>query len=129
MLSENATLLVLANPVSAEDEPIYPASPDWGIELDAPTAGADDAEREAYWRARASQARNRVAAAEQRLADAQLDYQKLRQRRTQRGEPRAAISGEREAAQMELSAALRYRDDELPDEARRAGALPGWVRE
>jgi hypothetical protein len=94
-----------------------------------PAADAAETEREAYWRARAQEARDRVAAARERVAESDEDYARMRHRRNERGEPRAEITQDRSGAHAELEAALRYLESELPEEARRAGALPGWLRE
>lgn len=94
-----------------------------------PAADAPEAEREAYWRARAQEARDRVAAARERVAASDEDYARMRHRLNERGEPRAEITNARTSAHAELEAALRYLESELPEEARRAGALPGWLRE
>jgi len=106
-----------------------PAAPD-PAELASespPSPDAPEEEQRAYWEARARAARNRVEAAREVLAAAEAAYQDARQRK-KRGDPLAqAVSG-RDAAQAELEAALRYQDEELPEEARRAGALPGWLR-
>ena len=109
----------LAAPAFAQTGP--PASRDA-----APPAESPDAE--AYWRARAGEARARVTTAEERVALAEEEYGKMRHRNRKRGEPRATLGDSRTAAYAELEAALRYRDQDLPEEARRAGALPGWLR-
>ncbi len=97
--------------------------------LEGAPGAVPEAEQEAYWRARADEARQRVAMARERVAEAEESYGKMRHRNRQRGEPRAIVSDERAAAHAELEAALKYLEEELPEEARRAGALPGWLRE
>lgn len=114
-----------------EDEPPPPAPvqetapPKLG---EPPPAEAPEAEQEAYWRARAAQARERLAAAQARLAAAEAEYQNLRQRHHDAGDPRGKIVAERDAARAELAAAQHALDVELPEDARQAGALPGWIR-
>jgi hypothetical protein len=95
----------------------------------ATPSGASEADQEAYWRARSDEARQRVEAARARVASAEESYGNMRHRSRKRGEPRAIVSDERTAAHSELEAALKYLEEELPEEARRAGALPGWLRE
>jgi hypothetical protein len=87
---------------------------------------------ESYWRARAAEAHNRIAMAQRR-------YDSL-QRQILFGQPeRYDESGQRviysiqtmkqkaDAAEAELKAAQQALED-LDQEARRAGALPGWLR-
>jgi hypothetical protein len=122
-------------PASTEDEDVE--APDRDAELpvthvlveteeSAPSAG------EAYWRGRAAQAKNRLAVAQQR-------YDSL-QRQIHFGQPgRYNQNGQRviysiyqmkekaDAAEAELHAAEQALED-LYTDARRAGALPGWLR-
>jgi hypothetical protein len=113
-----------------EDEPPPPAPAEPApAELgEPPPAEAPEAEQEAYWRARAAQARARLAAAQARLAAAETEYQNLRQRHHDAGDPRGKVVSERDAARAELAAAQHALDVELPEDARQAGALPGWIR-
>jgi hypothetical protein len=89
--------------------------------------------QEAYWRGRARQARDRVAAADRR-------YRSLL-RMIQYGQPlmfdangrrvidsAQAMKARADRAESELHAAEKALEN-LADEARRAGALPGWLRE
>jgi hypothetical protein len=89
--------------------------------------------QEAYWRERAGQARSRVAAADRR-------YNTL-QRMIQYGQPLMydkngrrviysvhTMKSRADEAEAELRAAEKALE-ELADEARRAGALPGWLRD
>ncbi len=94
-----------------------------------PGSGAPAEKREAYWRAKAKAARERVDLAQERVAEAEHEYQNLRQRRRARGEPRSGIAAERDAAHRALEEAIAYLEEGLPEEARQAGALPGWLRE
>ncbi len=120
-----AALLLPAVLASAQNP--GPASAAQGMAPPGPDES--EASREAYWRTRAEEARDRVAAARERVAETNEDYARMRHRRNERGEPRAEITQERTGAHAELEAALRYLESDLPEEARRAGALPGWLRE
>ncbi len=86
------------------------------------------ARQEAYWRQRLAAAQARVARAEARLAAAARRAQHalngcgLDARRAH-----ARAEGAVESAQAELDQARQALED-LPDEARQAGALPGWLR-
>jgi hypothetical protein len=121
-----------AAPPAAQDPdaPAKSAAPQAPAELPlkAPGPDASEEEQRAYWEARADDARARVANAQDRVAAAEESYQDLRQRKNERGDTKAKITSERDAAAAELEAALRYLEEELPEEARRAGALPGWIR-
>jgi hypothetical protein len=96
------------------------------------TAGDHAAKSEAYWRREADKLRVR----QQRTRDR---IENLRSRvaaaETQSG-PRSGEARARSAAQVEiwrgqigvLEGRLREEDGQLADRARRAGALPGWLR-
>lgn len=88
-----------------------------------------DAEREAYWRARAAVAREDVAEARGRLAAANADVSRMRRRNHPRGDARAALFAARDAAHSELADAVQRLEVDLPEEARAAGAPPTWLRE
>lgn len=112
----------------AEDE--LPAKQDPVEALGQPPGEAAPMEqREAYWRAKAKAARERVELAQQRVTAADYEYNNRRQRQRRRGEYRAEVSAERDAARRELDEAVQYLEVGLPEEARQAGALPGWLRE
>jgi hypothetical protein len=111
-------------PPAAPAEPAeLPAKP-----LEAPAEDASEEQKQAYWEARAKQARERVAAARERVAASEAAYQDMRQRHHEAGPAKEKLTSERDAASAELESAIRYLEEELPEEARRAGALPGWVR-
>ena len=80
-----------------------------------------------YWRGRVLDSRARLDAARKRHSAAQTAYQKMRQRRHPRGEAAAEITAEFEAAKLELEGS-EAAVEALDEEARRAGALPGWLR-
>jgi hypothetical protein len=96
------------------------------------------ASTEAEWRQRARDARTRVEAAKQRVDQLETDTKKLESDfySWDDGNYRDGVikpawdkkKEELEAARKELSAADADLA-ELPDRARRAGALPGWLRE
>ena len=94
----------------------------------APPAAAapDDAEWSA-WLERIDEARLALVQAERRSEAADLAVQKMRHRRKPRGEARAALFTEREAARAARADAERALE-ELLEEARRAGVPPGWLR-
>ena len=100
----------------------------------SPARGADDgtARSEAYWRreavklrARQQRTRDRIEALRSRVATVET-----------RSGPRSGEARARGAAQVEmwrghiatLETRLREEDGEFADRARRAGALPGWLR-
>lgn len=88
-----------------------------------------DASREerAMWEQRLRDARAALAAARARHEAAELAYKHMRHRDRARGEARAAILEEREAARRALEEA-EARLEALPEAARRAGVPPGWLR-
>jgi hypothetical protein len=91
-----------------------------------PPADPDAEERQA-WQETLRQARADLASARARYTAADLAYKRMRHRDRDRGGKKAAILAEREAAQGELEAA-EARLEALPEEARRAGVPPGWLR-
>ena len=112
----------------AEDE--LPAKQDPVAELGPPPGEAAPEEQcEAYWRAKAEAARERVSLAQERVTAAEYEYNNRRQRQRRRGEYRSEVQSERDAAHRELEEARTYLEQTLPEEARQAGALPGWLRE
>lgn len=80
-----------------------------------------------YWRKRVLEARERVAEARERFEAARQAYRDARQRNYPRGEAVEKIERELQAAREALKQA-RADLEALPEEARRAGALPGWLR-
>jgi chromosome segregation ATPase len=95
-----------------------------------------DQERKAEWQQRIKQAR-------QRLADAQRRYQELEQKRNEAlvqwaGGASGNIALKQEAdrieqemsnVQREINDARNQLENVIPEEARRAGVPPGWLRE
>ena len=101
--------------------------------------GAGD---EAYWRGRAKARRDALAAAESRVAQAEAagenpqgglrqplpgDAMKQVPRSTATGGDQPAGATNLDAAKAELARARKALED-LEDEARRKGVLPGWLR-
>jgi len=92
-------------------------------------AEAPEADPEAYWRAQAENARERVAAAQAELYAVKADISRMRRRNHPRGEARAAIFASRDAARVALDEARHHLEVELPLEAEQAGADASWLRE
>ncbi len=118
-----AALLLIAIPQAASTQQPGPASIDFGSEE------LSVAEREAYWHTRASEARERVAVAEARLMSARAEVSRMRSRNHPRGEPRAALFAERDAAQEAFDDAVRALEVDLPRAAREANAPRAWLAE
>jgi hypothetical protein len=93
-----------------------------------PPAGARQSEHIAYWRARADQARADVAAARQRLDEANAAVARMNARNHPRGEARVALRQEQAAAREAHEAAVRALEVDLPAEARSAGVSPSWFQ-
>jgi hypothetical protein len=89
---------------------------------------ADDEEAaKAEWQDRYHELMTRVESLRARYEAQSLAYRKSRKRSVPRGEEREALRIEVERLEQELAAAEQELAD-FPDEARRAGALPGWFR-
>jgi hypothetical protein len=112
-----AALALTATAVGARAEP--PAPRPVPIE---PTA----ADRNA-WQQRVREARDAVVRADARQREAELAYDRMRHRDHPRGKGAAAVLAERIAAREDAGAA-HARLDEVLEQARRAGAPPGWLR-
>jgi hypothetical protein len=104
----------------------------------ATTTTKDPSQDEEGWRKRSHDAAERTRAAEEKLEKLQSDVNALTQAFyaesdgvAQRGQieaERNARLNELEATKRELETAKQAQED-LRDEARRAGALPGWIEE
>jgi hypothetical protein len=106
----------------------------------APSAGSAEEEHEARQKALWQQ---RLSGAKQRLAGAEQRYRELEQRRTallgQWGTPAYAppsarieaerLSEEMKGVQKEIDNARNEIEVVIPEEARKAGVPPGWLRE
>jgi hypothetical protein len=95
-----------------------------------------DADAKAEWQLRMTNARNRLADAEQRYAD--LDQKRQEALGRWGGPASGQLSGPADAAQIEeqmravqkeIDNARREIEIVIPDEARKAGVPPGWLRE
>lgn len=80
------------------------------------------------WVQRIADAQQTVDAAHTRYAQAIRSYGQMRHRRRARGERKADVLIEQEAARGDVSRATRQLEETL-EAARRAGIPPGWVRE
>jgi hypothetical protein len=86
---------------------------------------------EAYWRAQAERLRQQLSALRRRAEDLRARIEEARRRpapssgKARRG-PDPAAGFERRLRVVE--AEMRERQDALEERARRAGALPGWLR-
>ncbi len=89
-------------------------------------AGPEEAQR-AYWQERARSLHAAVRDARSRVSAAEARYTRLRKKIRARGDKKVEAVSELEEARRELADA-EARLEALPDEARRAGALPGWIR-
>jgi hypothetical protein len=102
------------------------------------TPTTDPGQDEEQWRKRSREAADRTKDAEKKLEQLQTDINALTQAFyaesdgvSQRGQieaERTARINELEKTKQELEAAKQAQED-LRDEARRAGALPGWIEE
>jgi Tfp pilus assembly protein FimV len=110
---------------------------------EAPAPGEGGAGDEAYWRARAKAARAAIAAAEARVAKAEAalrDAPAAGIRQPQPGDavaqvpPPVVTDADQRGAEAALAAArselerAKKAGNDLEEEARRKGALPGWLR-
>jgi hypothetical protein len=115
-----------ATPVAGPLQPFAPPPPNSppaepaGI-VPSPSASPSPARDEAYWRGRMKEARDKVAGLKVKVDE--LD----RITKSNLGTP-TKWTQELALAREELAAAERAIGD-LEEEARRAGALPGWLRE
>ena len=93
----------------------------WGSAL-----ASSDADRAAFQNRHAQQVRA-VEAALARQEAAEVAYQQVRHRGRIRGDAKAQVLAEREAANEALAQAEQNLEDIL-EQARRAGVPPGWMR-
>ncbi len=93
----------------------------------ANVASSEDPEvQRRYWQQRTTAIHQKNRDALLRYQAAMAAYDSMR-RDNLRGEKRLAVVAERELAQANLDRAQRELDT-FSEEARRAGALPGWIR-
>lgn len=101
-----------------------PASPD----ANEPPAGLSEERQMAYWQERARALAEQVRDATARLAAGREQYTRIRHHRRIRGEDKVTVLTEIARAEADLGDAQAALE-RLPEEARRAGAPPGWLRE
>jgi len=89
---------------------------------------AAQAAEEAHWRERAQTLRDNLKNAEARYADAQKLYAKMHNKPLTSGSEEQRLFEEVKKAKASLEQAQQALDA-FPEEARRGGALPGWIRE
>ncbi len=92
-------------------------------------SGKDEREREVRvrWQSRHLEALHNLEHARGRYRAATAEYQQMRHRRRIRGERKAQVIAEHDAAREALEEAERVLA-EFNEEARRAGVPPGWLR-
>ena len=90
-------------------------------------AGIEEVEK-ARFQERYAELIQSVASAEVRAVESRAAYTKARQRNRLKGEYRELIMTEMEEAEAQL-ARLKKELDAFPEDARRAGVPPGWMRE
>ena len=92
-------------------------------------AGAGDGEaKQQHWVARYETLRSHEKELSEGLEKARAEYSRGRRGNRLRGEKRAEVVQEIERLEKELVDARRKLAD-FPEEARKAGALPGWFRD
>jgi septal ring factor EnvC (AmiA/AmiB activator) len=108
-----------------------PAAPSGGAEARPDPDSRARARSEAYWRREAARVRERVRALEAQAADVRASLAEREQERRTLVRRRGG-SGTSEATLQARLSALEHRrrqlETDLEDRARRAGALPGWLR-
>jgi len=87
-----------------------------------------EAAQEAHWRERAQSLRDNLKAAEARYAEAQKAYAKMHNKPLTSGPEEHRLFEEVKNAKTAIEQAQQALDA-FPEEARRGGALPGWIRE
>ena len=130
-------------PGQSEVEPPSDSQPSQAPSPSPSAPAPDQAGAEQYWRGRAQELRDAVAAAEKRVAEAQTKVDRSRKGLIQplpidavsqipptpqlKSQELVGAEAELSAAQADLARAQSALA-ELEDEARRKGALPGWLR-
>jgi hypothetical protein len=116
----------------ALDEPAIPPAPTGGGR-----AGRLDesARAEAYWRSQADRLREKLWPLRRQIDDLRRRADQARQRpddrdygRKRSASPRGPSAEDLGARQRAIEEEIRRRESDLEDRARRAGALPGWLR-
>jgi len=120
----------------SEVEPAPAPKPKPTIEAEPTSVAPSEAvdargHNEEWWRARIKEWRDRKADAEARLADAEerLGHERFLNQGTAQMKNIQDITAEVEAYEKQVREADNMLMDVLPDEARRAQAPPGWLRD
>ena len=93
------------------------------VSFGAVAVAGDDSK--AYWQGRYQEVQTEYVAASQELDAANAAYHKARQRNRLKGARREEIMSNITKAETRFAAAKQAKDS-FPEEARRAGAQPGW---
>ena len=93
----------------------------------APAQNPAMSEKQEYWTERYDELKRQVEQLSTSLEDAPNRWSRERSRNRLRGQEREDLRKEIERLEQELATA-RERLDRFPEEARQAGALPGWFR-
>jgi hypothetical protein len=93
------------------------------------SSGQDEREQQVreQWQSRQLEAIHSVENTRDRYRAASAEYQRMRHRRRARGERKAQVMAELDAAREAVAEAERVLA-EFNEEARRAGVPPGWLR-
>jgi len=114
-----AALALHAAPAFADEEDAYDENQ---------SVGGSQQDSKPYWQNRYTELKGQVSSASARLTQAKREYSKAKQRDRLRGDSKNSILQQIQSAEMDLEDAQKALDA-LPDEARAAGAQPGWFRE
>lgn len=93
-----------------------------------PPPGASEEAQKVYWQDRARRLQEQIDDAVARLDHGRAEYARGRHHRKIRGEHKVDVLTEIARAEADLIEARRSLE-QLPEQARRAGAEPGWLRD
>lgn len=103
--------------------------PSAGLAQSSPTETQQEEEQKAYWQDRYRRLTEQVRNARERLEAAGADLSRARHHRKLRGgEQKLPVLGDLARAEADFMESARALEG-LPEEARKAGAPPGWLRE
>lgn len=93
----------------------------------------DSNDKKKFWQEKVRNARKRVAELSSQCENLKLEMANATNARAIYGRPSdlawtEKVDSDLERCNQDLEQARRYLDEGLPEEARRAGALPGWLR-
>ncbi|MBW2273505.1 MAG: hypothetical protein JRG96_09560 [Deltaproteobacteria bacterium] len=117
----------LAAPLALSPAPTF-AEDDMEDVIENQEGGESGQNSKTYWQSRYTELKGQVSSASARLTQAKREYSKAKQRDRLRGDSKNSILQQIQSAEMDLEDAQKALDA-LPDEARAAGAQPGWFRE